>query len=162
MKRHSKMYTCTACGKDYKSLSSKKEHNCSSVPQNFVCELCDKQFTVKLYLQRHLRNVHGTKKVTQGPNVRPIICEICAETFKSLKVLKTHKLLHSEPKFQCNICDKKFHKPYIYQNHLLTHEVPRYSCSECKKKFKTKKAVSVHMRIHNKSQRFVCNCCGEY
>lgn len=161
MQRHSKTYPCT-CGKNFKSLSSKNDHNCPQNEKQFMCELCDKQFTVKTYLQRHLRNVHGTKKTAEDPNVRPIVCEICAESFKSLKTLKSHKLSHSEPKFQCNVCDKKFYKPYTYQNHLLTHEVPQYSCSECKKKFKTKKAVAVHSRTHNKIKEFVCNSCGKY
>lgn len=162
MRMHVDKYTCTDCGKDYKSLIERNVHNCASIPEEekdiFTCTLCGKKFTRKAYLQKHIKRFHQKTNKEEG---KEIICEICAETFKSVKVLRSHILSHADPKYECNICYKKFHKPYVYQNHLQSHGAPNFACEYCYKKFKTKKGLVTHLKLHENNKTFTCSECGE-
>lgn len=69
MDSNSESYTCADCGRVYKSRRTMTKHlrneTCMK-PKfikkgNFQCQLCDKLYSAKTALQRHIRIIHGKK-----------------------------------------------------------------------------------------------------
>ena len=47
-------------------------------------------------------------------------CPVCAKTFKNVKILKKHFLLHTEKKsFVCDVCNKAFMRKYDCHQHMI-------------------------------------------
>lgn len=167
MGKHTGKYTCNACGKQYSSLTEKESHNCSSIPslqkKIFPCQWCNKKFFRELYLRKHIKKFHKTtnESASDACELKEVICEICAEKFKSIHSLKQHMVQHGDPKFECIICSKKFHRKYVLSNHILSHGTPQLPCEICGKKLKTKKCLKVHMLQHGGEKKYSCVTCGK-
>ena len=63
----------------FKVKKKKKEPR---LQQNFKCEICDKEFPRKAFLQRHIDGVHTLKK--------DHTCDICGQTFPFKSYLEKH------------------------------------------------------------------------
>lgn len=91
-------FTCTENNPDEKSHMLTHE-NISS----FKCNKCDKTFTKKLSLKRHLKG--HTKKL------RSLFkCHVCDKTFTEKSSLQRHLNGHTK-KLQCTICSKVVPSP---------------------------------------------------
>lgn len=163
-------YQCKTCGKKFSILSHLKCHAKSHEPKTreIKCELCDRLFTSKKLLQRHVLNIH------EQPTTH--ICEVCGKGMASAGHLKTHSQTHKPTKTsECDICGKQYfylsihkqrvHGPQIivkcehcgldmpknnYRKHvtrLHTH-VKIYKCTVCEKEFKLQRSFKMHMDIH--------------
>lgn len=117
--------------------------------KNFQCHICDRKFTDKCVLQRHMRT-HS--------NVREFKCTECSKEYKDKRVLQIHmakvheigvgeiKLPSKERKYICHICPKAYYAKNKLTRHLYTHtgEKP-FFCTICDKKFNDKSYVRQHM-----------------
>ena len=95
----------------------------------FVCPRCQKAFTQKGNLQRHIDDVHEKKRHK---------CDQCEEDFAGESGLRYHKLTKHEGKKikinkkQCPDCNKSFRAGGNYDQHLLTHEsLKPFLCPFC-------------------------------
>ena len=93
----------------------------------FKCSLCEKYFTVKGALKKHVSSVHE--------NDRPHQFSEFESRFKSTTHLKSQIMsVHEENKqYQCMICDKKFKLKCTLEKHItLIHEPKKFTqCSIC-------------------------------
>ena len=127
----------------------------------FQCERCNKIFTLKGSLNRHIRNVHEEH--------RPFKCTVCEKNFCQKYDLKVHfSSVHEKKKpckceIRCEICTVEFAhvtqvnerlKPYqcnwVLENGLL-----------CGKKLYKAHNLKVHMQMHRGIKSFSCYICGK-
>ena len=79
-----------------KSLSNKYAKDRA----DFACTVCNKKFSYKWNLQRHMQ-VHNTEK--------KFSCEVCGKKFRHKGNVKIHMAKHTkEERYQCKKCGRKF------------------------------------------------------
>eukprot|EP01083_Nonionella_stella_P277960 945138_1 len=117
-----------------------------------ICDVCQKAFSLKSYLNAHMRIHSGAK---------PYICDICQKAFREKSILKRHKRIHTDTKpFICDICQKAFREKSILKRHMRIHTgVKPYSCNVCHKAFTRKDYAKSHMRIHTGAKPYMCDIC---
>lgn len=117
------------------------------------CDICDKVFKRKSYLQRHIKQVHI--------NADTYLCPECGYLAKSQVTLRYHiHAKHGERKYQCEHCEKRFIALNHLQTHLLAHTNKKaYLCNVCGKSFNYSNSLEYHMRIHTGEKRYECKYC---
>ncbi|CAC5419816.1 KRAB [Mytilus coruscus] len=154
--RHGVMtYACEVCRKEFKTKRQMKEHILSlhAGVKPFKCDQCDKMFTRKYHLERHLMMHAGTKDYQ---------CKYCGKEFSTKGNLLSHvRRVHLQIKeYTCGVCQKGFFSPKDLQTHFKTHtgEKP-YQCDICLKKFTEKSNMEWHLRIHSGERPYQCEYC---
>lgn len=85
----------------------------------FQCNSCDKKYSLKHDLFRHMRNIHGSDS-------GPLACQHCTVVCKNKHALQTH----------------------VYQYHKFqSTEKLRYFCKLCTKSYTLKKYLKKHCKI---------------
>lgn len=85
---------------------------------HFKCEECDKTYTAKQSLQRHVDFIHRGKARDEYK------CEECGKVFNSKGGLKYHVEMHRDSTFQCEHCKEPFRHKHRYTKHLYeTHNI---------------------------------------
>ena len=103
--------------------------------QSFNCEICNKRFSSKQSLKKHISTAHEAKKPLQCKFVR---CDLCDRDFTSKRNLHQHvKLTHE---IKCQICEKGFDTRKDLIRHIASdHEGREYfECKICTKGFNSK------------------------
>lgn len=117
------------------------------------CEICNKTFKRKLYLVRHVRQVHLKEQKCLCPE-----CGHLAETPGRLRYHMDAK--HNERRHQCQHCEKRFISLGHLQAHIISHKNDRtFLCTICGKSFSYSNALEYHMRAHTGEKRFKCTYC---
>ena len=84
------------------------------------CEFCDRAFTWKNVMERHIREVHeGNRRVRKSTNLK---CDVCHKIFDRKDSLRTHQRVHESY--------LKLHNP----------------CFECSAIFSSKEILKTHLR----------------
>ena len=84
------------------------------------CEFCDRAFTWKNVMERHVREVHeGNRRVRKSTNLK---CDVCHKIFDRKDSLRTHQRVHESY--------LKLHNP----------------CFECSSIFSSKEILKTHLR----------------
>lgn len=94
--------------------------------KKYGCKYCEKSFTLKSNLERHMR-MHT--EVQKG-----FICEKCGTEYFSSQALKDHcNQAHVEMKpFECNFCKKRFSHQRSLRKHAQSHSEERpFVCDIC-------------------------------
>lgn len=129
--------------------------NKSERNESISCKKCNKVFTRKYHLERHL--IHT--KCNDGQVKREVLdCEVCGKTFSRIDNLRMHLKGHLGQKtrnrdFQCQYCEKSFYGSSLLNIHIRTHtrEKP-YLCHwpDCNKGFPSSGALTKH-KYYNKT-----------
>ncbi|KAJ8881584.1 hypothetical protein PR048_018068 [Dryococelus australis] len=150
-------YVCRKCGESFPELWLLKSHEKSHGSAENVCTICEKRFSSKGCLVRHIR-LH-TRQM-------PYSCAKCSTSFANKSAYLQHRQTScsieeppplppeaaqtspdkQENKLSCYICQEMF--PSV--NQLIQHRKGHvnYSCPKCKKHFTGGKALSNHLRVH--------------
>ncbi|GFS95982.1 zinc finger and SCAN domain-containing protein 10 [Nephila pilipes] len=161
IKRHSIRHiengiVCDMCGKHYKDHYILKMHiKMVHMPAEvvFTCEICQKKFTRKAHLKRHLR-IHEPH--------RPYKCSFCSYRGCEKSDITKHLLIHEAPKHKCQICNKAFRHLKNKELHVKRHFKQRdYKCGICDFYGYTFTDIRRHIeRRHTDSKSTTCSECG--
>ncbi|XP_061389516.1 myoneurin-like, partial [Musca vetustissima] len=102
--------------------------------QRFYCQDCDRDFSTKTNLNRHMQSHKGNK---------PHVCPHCSKGFTQKSTLKQHIYTHTgERPYICDICDRGFTqcKSLIFHKRRHTGEKP-FQCEYCLLMFRQKDAL---------------------
>lgn len=117
------------------------------------CEQCNKTFSTRTNLLRHLSTHNGNK---------PFECKICGSGFTQNGSLKSHMLIHTgERPFQCTFCNRGFTQAKSLTFHLRRHtgEKP-FSCTMCDLSFRQKDGLKRHIEFkHTDGHIHTCFQC---
>ncbi|XP_044727707.1 zinc finger protein 260-like [Chrysoperla carnea] len=179
---------CNQCDKVCQNKALLKRHLRTHIPmeekQQFQCDICQRKFVSEENLNAHQKLIHSVVeeeliceqcgKICKNKhrlaehlnthNARIFNCDECAKCFKSMQVLKIHKLTHSGIKmFECDVCGKKFSRRGQLTTHSTIHtgNLP-YECSYCKKQFRQKYYLKVHLRQHTGERPYSCTECNHF
>lgn len=167
-------YYCIPCGKSFPFRSYYLRHEKVHRKTRQICGYCDRQFSCKSNLDRHVRLHTGQK---------PYTCKDCSERFQNKSEYMKHKntcsafTAKSEPpksesslpvtavsnsegdSYPCYICRQTFDTIHRLQMHRKSHN--EFSCRRCGKSFDGGIALSNHLRTHNFDgfRRYSCKIC---
>ena len=98
----------------------------------FKCSNCEKEFTIKSNLYRHIRNYHSNQENLMDPQSS-----------------KSNRFTFTDEHFikNCQICNREFLNEFQLNQHLKTHSVEKIcTCPKCGKKFAKGKSVKLHLK----------------
>ena len=134
--------------------------------EHFKCNLCEKTYTRKDILKRHLRikhNINERKAIIPGTskiNKNLHNCCLCESIFNQKSDMNRHmQTVHNssniEEKYLCNICNKEFNKKSNLTRHEEIHRKPKINiiCEVCLDQFDTKDELRAHrIAVHENNQ----------
>ncbi len=155
MPHNCKLYQCGYCSSAFNTISLLTSHTSEVHPGKpaWCCPLCDKAFTTKGVLDRHLVVHRDTK---------PLQCRICSLTFTQSQNLDRHMLIHTgESQFNCANCDAKFPNKFNLIRHLQTHYPDReqHKCRFCENTFLSTQSRDKHEFTHFGFTSWKCGLC---
>ncbi|XP_035209078.1 gastrula zinc finger protein XlCGF7.1-like [Stegodyphus dumicola] len=110
MKEFGMTYTCASGSGDSTHLSQSQKYASSSP---YICEVCNKPFTQKGNLNRHLKFHTGA---------RPFVCRVCNRGFTLKQNLERHFRVHTGHRpYECKYCGKRFKQDTTLRSHYITH-----------------------------------------
>ena len=110
-KAESGKWKCDLCNKYFAQQGILSTHNKINSGIKLPCTECDKQFTRKEHLQKHL--------TTHGINQVKYTCELCRKQMHSKKSLRDHIRIHIGVKpFSCKVCLKEFSMKNSRETHM--------------------------------------------
>ncbi|MBN3273528.1 ZFP26 protein, partial [Polyodon spathula] len=116
------------------------------------CNLCNRNFSSKLALQRHM-GIHS--------GVKQFECQDCEYKTRLKASLIQHRRIHTgEKPFKCNQCPYASIDGSSLRRHSRTHtnEKP-YQCEHCSYSCIQKKSLDLHVRRHHTGEVFACHYC---
>lgn len=121
---------------------------------HFPCPFCDKAYTVKSALQKHIVKNHKTK----------VPCEICGKMFAPGMFMNKHMKSHGPPEFRCSFegCGKEFHSKsslvyHFDSQHKANVEV---TCPTCNATYNSAKNLNRHIARQHSNYRVQCEVEG--
>jgi uncharacterized Zn-finger protein len=140
-------FPCTMCDKTYTRKDTLARHmkRHAGVKGQYQCTECNKEFSQKQHLAYHmLSRAH----VPEGPHQ----CSICDKRFNRKDILSRHMQIHSgEKAFKCDACDKVFSQKHHLTHHLASGKhngEPTYGCNICDRSFYSTSSLIRHKKIH--------------
>ncbi|KAA0719342.1 hypothetical protein E1301_Tti006567 [Triplophysa tibetana] len=120
--------------------------------REFCCNLCDKKFSTKLTMRRHM-GIHQGEKPFKCPH-----CHYCTRLKASLiQHLRVHT---GEKPYKCSQCSYASIDRSSLRRHSRTHTQERpYCCQYCPYSSIQKKSLDLHSRRHHTGESFPCHLC---
>ncbi|XP_073730469.1 uncharacterized protein [Misgurnus anguillicaudatus] len=120
--------------------------------REFCCNLCDKKFSTKLTMRRHM-GIHQGEKPFKCPH-----CHYCTRLKASLiQHLRVHT---GEKPYKCSQCSYASIDGSSLRRHSRTHTQERpYCCQYCPYSSIQKKSLDLHSRRHHTGESFPCHLC---
>lgn len=118
MHLHTRQYLCTICKAAFKTLGAlightKRVHEGWKSPNQkiFICSVCEKRFTKKYHVDRHML-IHTGEK--------PHKCNDCGRSFNNKSNLMSHvQLVHKKlSPYQCDVCNVTFKRKKMLLEHI--------------------------------------------
>ncbi|WAR17431.1 ZN260-like protein [Mya arenaria] len=178
------VHVCLKCGKVQQSGFALEMHMRTHTGERpYACGKCDRSFTTKGNLRRHVVSVHGDDLITAKHIIFIFFsfsdktqCPICGRVCQTNGALQIHMRCHTgEKPHKCNVCGKAFTQkgnlnahmllniPFnIHDNHnsLTIYISGKFRCSVCGKSCQSSSALEVHMRKHTGEKPYTCSTCG--
>ena len=128
----------TACSTQ--KLKREKGVRRTELRGRFACTQCEKVFTARASLTRHVQIHTGQFKYS---------CKICGRQFNIDTNYKIHMRAHEGLKYYCQYCGKSFVKKQTLDYHLSIHTGQyRFACDVCGKGFNDKTKFENHLGSH--------------
>ena len=142
--------SCQLCNKRFSFPYQLKNHMAiHGVESRFKCKICQDEFKLKRYLQKHMKDVHHYQpsKTHVGPR-----CNICEPTvhFLSLEDVFVHAMEEHKDKLEENV--KVVNKD----------DVDVFVCKQCFKTYSTHQEYVTHVVCHTRKIPLMCETCGKY
>ncbi|CAH2093006.1 unnamed protein product [Euphydryas editha] len=155
-------FLCSVCDKlipiDYRTIHM----NSHKGSNKMNCDICNKKFHSKEYLEMHM-SVHNIDKVVVGKQDKslPYTCVYCNRKFARPHEKVKHERIHTgEKPHSCLICGKSFRVSYCLTLHMRTHTGARpYACPHCNKRFKAHSVYNHHLLTHSEVRAYKCPFC---
>nr|XP_023014838.1 gastrula zinc finger protein XlCGF71.1-like [Leptinotarsa decemlineata] len=149
----------------------------SEIDALFSCPKCQKRFTRKFDMHKHIQNKHPDKVDNITPSVKSknveilkkckadthYTCDICNSNFVKSSSLLRHRNTHlNEKPYCCHICGAKFQTSEHLTRHIeqLHYDRKKFHCVYCDQWFKSKPTRDEHLNIHTQARPFMCDICG--
>ncbi|XP_063361942.1 zinc finger protein 90-like [Cydia amplana] len=148
-------HACPTCGRRFVSVSALNSHVIEHTRGNaFECDICEKKFRAKIFLKRHIRDIHNKE--------RKYRCEFCSKGFFRKTACQDHVRKHrNERPFKCGECGKAFVRSTTLNNHRLIHVAEKkFQCDQCHKSFRNAGGLKAHMVTHTKAKPYPCGHCS--
>ena len=147
-------FECKACNKNFSRKDNITRH-IESVHlklKNHLCSDCGKEFSEKAALVRHASMHHG--------NVR-YPCHLCDKSYGLEKDLRSHiKVMHENLSYTCVICNKAFSQKSNLDKHILEiHEGRKVKCEFCEKQLSST-SMKRHIEVVHHGIKYPCNLCN--
>ena len=156
-----RQFVCEECNKQFNWCSSLRNHKVlvHSNVRPFACSEsnCQKSFTVKKLLNKHLKT-HSTEKSFK--------CDECNKGFRFKDILSQHKRIHTKQMlFRCDAigCDQKFRQKNSLNEHktrfhsgIKNHKCFYYNCD---KGFVTSQELQRHIQLCTTRVAMGDSCC---
>ena len=150
MKKHSKQFKCTYCGKSSYKKNLKRHVNAVHLKIKLhECDQCEKSFAHKHGLKRHQACRHDVKIHQE---IKAHKCQCCNKSFSrkeslSCHVKRVHRNIKPLKKFLCSECEAPFEHKQILEYHMNKDHlnVKPYKCNLCEKDFFIKPLLKKHL-----------------
>ena len=155
-------------GEDHQGSSNLDRMNVSDIKteiENYVCAVCNENFNEKISLSAHINSEHNSHEIFKSSNNSSkklnnseklkisggFECDECGKIYKSIAVLRTHKLFHGERIYKCNVegCTSSFFTRSCLNRHgaLLHKDVDFATINKIIKKKMTPKNESPKVEV---------------
>ena len=154
---------CGICNKQFSTKDNLKRHmNKHLDTPKYHCTYCNQYFSSDELLQKHNSEKHEAQH----------LCPSCGQTFKTKNAAKKHAatqhlIFLDNPEeifiYTCSFqdCGRRFVQRTRFLDHLNAHTgVKPHACSHCKKKFKDRYQKKGHEDICTGKVSAVCQHCG--
>ncbi|XP_053685534.1 transcription factor grauzone-like [Sabethes cyaneus] len=128
-------------------------------PGRFRCDICNKNYNDKYYLDLHNQKKHNNEVE------KPFKCDKCGKTFVREYLLKAHIATHIQA--ECAICHKMLANISTLRAHIVNmhSDDSKHICDSCGQEFRTKLAMDRHIKQHlgiNPIERIQCHICSKW
>ncbi|KAK4313721.1 hypothetical protein Pmani_014944 [Petrolisthes manimaculis] len=130
-KHSNTMYMCDQCSAVFPHRALLASHSLRHGERRVMCHRCGRKFFTHKQLNSHENLFHR--------RARSYSCELCGQSFSTLRVLRHHMRTQPHHKFYCQECGVSFIQKQQYHTHMLTH---RLRCTHCNQTFAS--AISAH------------------
>ena len=131
-------------------------HRKNNKERSSICKDCDKTFTQKGYLERHIKLAHS-KNLGEGT------CDQCEKTFENRFRLTIHKYdKHREKTISCEYCPIKFLKMSEKERHIKRKhlKLKNFACDKCAYKGFSHQLLRIHrIQKHSDFRPYKCQLC---
>ena len=117
-----------------------------------TCATCNKVFSKKSFLKRHIRYMHENKQED---------CQFCNRSFRTKSNRKRHEdVVHRQIKRHvCQDCGEGFASKYQISGHRRdSHNVEKLKCHMCNKSFSYASNLRQHQQICSAKPKEWCRC----
>jgi len=150
-------FPCPECEKVFTKKKYLSKHMEIHVSDKHPCDICGKQFNRRENLFKHMK-VHDSGDSEQHP------CEKCGKRFSKKEQLTEHnQSMHLDEDVMCMDCGLTFDSMYKLKHHRKSHrngDIEKHFCDQCNRLFPNTSSLKRHMEQDHFGEGH-CSQCGK-